>query len=443
MFKKLQNKFLIINIVSIFTIFVIALGMIYSITYTNVQKENKTKLEQASNINLMVALDVTTQPEETLQEDNTIQTDYYTEKISPDFSVPFNIILDSNHKIIKINSYLDMTTNEYEELVKLALENKNTNIIKYKNKNWIYEITPLEEYGIREENVNEIAQTKIAFLDITQQVDSLNRLIFTLVGIAILMLVAIYFISLYFAKRAISPIKEAWEKQKQFIENASHELKTPVASIKANTDVLLLDDAQTIGQQIKWIEYIKLETNKISNLINKMLNLAKIENEEQKSIKKAFNLSETLENSIITMEALAVEKQIEVEKEIEKDIILVQEEEIIKQILQILLDNAFKYVNINGKIKVILVKEKAIIKLSIQNTGVGISKEDLPYIFDRFYKTDKARTNSDNSYGLGLSIAKIALEKIGGKIITESKPNELTTFTILLKDEKNISKKQQ
>lgn len=98
---------------------------------------------------------------------------------------------------------------------------------------------------------------------------------------------------------------------------------------------------------------------------------------------------------------------------------------------------------LNGKIKVILVKEKAIIKLSIQNTGVGISKEDLPYIFDRFYKTDKARTNSDNSYGLGLSIAKIALEKIGGKIITESKPNELTTFTILLKDEKNISKKQQ
>lgn len=172
----------------------------------------------------------------------------------------------------------------------------------------------------------------------------------------------------------------------------------------------------------------------MSGLVNQLLNLAKMENEEEKIVNHKINLSELVEKTILSMEALGFEKQIEIKKEIQEKLILTQNEERIKQILQIVLDNAFKYTNQKGIIKVNLKKEGKQIKLKIENTGIGIKKEDLPHIFDRFYQADKARSNFVHSYGLGLSIAKIAAEKIGGKIIAESIPNEITVFTLVLED---------
>ena len=430
MFKKLQNKFLLMNMISISTIFMISLGIIYSMIGSNLQKENKNKLEQASNISLNIMPDVMV-TEKPIQEENQEGSIDYIQKVATDFSVPFNLIIDEKDELLKINSYLDMTEEEYEELVKMALNNPKSNSIKYKNRNWMYQTSNVAYYERTGEK--ETTQRKISFLDITEQVSSMQQLFFILVIIAIFMLVLIYCISLSFAKKAIKPIQEAWEKQKQFVENASHELKTPLASIKANVSVLLLNDKDTIQQQKKWIQYIQLETDKMLALTKRLLSLAQIENKPEKNQKNRFNLSEKLEDMIVLMEALSIEKQIEVKKQIEKNVILVEEEELVRQVLQVLLENAFQYTNDKGNITVTLERENKSVKLSVENTGQGRQKEDLEHIFERFYKADKARTNLDHSYGLGLSIANIAVEKMGGKLTVESIPNETTTFSVFFK----------
>ncbi|MDQ0174220.1 sensor histidine kinase [Bacillus chungangensis] len=209
-------------------------------------------------------------------------------------------------------------------------------------------------------------------------------------------------------------------------------MKTPLSIINANYDALLVNQEETIQSQKKWLNYIKIGTDRMKKLINDLLISAKIEEVNLEICKMPFNLSNTINEQILSIEAAAIEKGITLIKSIEPDIIVNSDSESIKQVVTILFDNAIKYKNENGQIDISLTKSKHQIIYSIKNTGKGIAKKDLPKIFDRFYRTDPSRTQDSGGFGLGLSIAKTMIDRLGGRIYVTSIENESTTFTITL-----------
>jgi signal transduction histidine kinase len=251
-----------------------------------------------------------------------------------------------------------------------------------------------------------------------------------LVIIGVIMLVVIFFISRYFADRSIRPIAEAWEKQRRFVADASHELKTPLSVITANYDALLANKDETIRSQEEWLGYMKLGTDRMSALIGSLLSLARIEDGEAEAKRASFNLSETIAETMDAMDAEAQEKGLGVTRRIERHVKIRSDRELIRGIFSTLYENAIKYSQPGGDVEVTLETNRRQARLSVTNSGAGIPAADLPKIFDRFYRADPSRTGEESGYGLGLSIAKAATEKLGGALTAESVENEQTTFTL-------------
>jgi len=278
----------------------------------------------------------------------------------------------------------------------------------------------------------------ISFIDMTAQQNVLDRLILTFIGVTLVMLCFIFVISNFLTERSIRPIKEAFDKQKQFISDASHELKTPLAVISANVDVLVNNEnahAEDLDNG-KWLQYIKTEVERMSHLTRDLLYLTQMEDaEDHQMMKTAFNLSEKIEQMLLSVEAIAFEKKIELDYAL-PDAEIVGNSEQLSQVIMILLDNAIKYTPENGEIKANLTRTQHHYLLTLTNTGEGISPDDLPHVFDRFYRGDKVRSRQSNSYGLGLAIAKTIIEQHAGKLTCESVPGEKTVFTVKLKSYK-------
>lgn len=260
-----------------------------------------------------------------------------------------------------------------------------------------------------------------------------DNLLTTFLLVGSIMLVVIFMISLYFANRAMKPIIEAWEQQKQFVADASHELKTPLSIITANYDALLANKEETIDSQIKWLGYIKTGTDRMTKLINDLLSLAKMDDVNLEIVKTVFNLSDEVHNVVSPMAAVAIEKGIALSQSVEPYVVVEGDPERIKEVIAILFDNAIKYTHENGKINLSLTKSKRQITFSIQNTGSGISEQDIPHVFDRFYRPDSSRTHENGGFGLGLSIAKSVINGSGGDIYVSSVENGWTTFTFTLR----------
>ena len=245
-------------------------------------------------------------------------------------------------------------------------------------------------------------------------------------GILLLIELLILFISTKLTNWIIKPVQESFDKQKQFITDASHELKTPLAVIMASSEAL-----ESNPDEKKWLENIKSESDRMNKLISDLLELAKSESIDDRSEFTLCNLSKTVEKSVLTFEGIMFEKGIALEDSIEDDIEIEMNEYKIKQLMSILLDNAIKHSESGGKITVNLKKEKDVV-LTVSNLGEGIPKGDEEKIFERFYRADESRNRNENRYGLGLAIAKnIALSH--NARITASSDNGETTFKTVFK----------
>ena len=249
-----------------------------------------------------------------------------------------------------------------------------------------------------------------------------NQIIYAIL-IGMWAIVILYFISNKISMIIIKPVIETIYKQKQFISDASHELKTPLAVIKANTEVL----ENKVGNN-KWITYIQNEIQSMNKLVNDLLVLAKTEKISANNYEK-FDISKYVEMTVSSFESMIYEKQIKLETNIQKDIIFNGDSEDIKRITSILIDNAIKHTNEKGKITVELLKEKNETLLFVRNEGEAIPKEEQEKIFERFYRVDKARNRNEKRYGLGLAIARQTVEKYKGTISVQCK-NGITSFIV-------------
>ena len=257
-----------------------------------------------------------------------------------------------------------------------------------------------------------------------------DRLVFTLtLSIVVLTLfeVIIYFISKELTKRITKPAQESFDKQKDFIADASHELKTPLAVIMASSDELKNDKKNE-----KYVENIKYESERMSTLIKSLLDLSKLEKGIGIDNYKEENISKVIERISLTFEGIAFEQNVKIDTNIENDIMFKCSKEEIERLISIILDNAIKHSYKKSIVNVNVNKDKNNINIEIINKGDPIQPGDEEKIFERFYRADKSRNRDANRYGLGLAIAKNIVTNHNGIIKAHSKEGK-TTFKINLK----------
>ncbi len=249
-------------------------------------------------------------------------------------------------------------------------------------------------------------------------------LISSLIGIFSYMFVLLIIILI--SKKAISPIAESYEKQKAFITDAGHELKTPLTVISANNEILKM----TYGEN-EWIDATEKQIGKMQNLVCNLISLAKMDEDNIELQSQSFSLSDAVYDTAKAFEGLCKSKNKTLSISAMPDINWTGDEASIRQVVSILLDNAVKYCDENGNISVVLSANK-FITIKVTNTFKNVANTKLPMLFDRFYREDKARTDSSN-YGLGLSIAKAVVEKQHGTIKAHNINNEEISFEIQFK----------
>jgi len=217
--------------------------------------------------------------------------------------------------------------------------------------------------------------------------------------------------------------------KKEFITNASHELNTPLTSIMGYIETLL--DEEKDKERIKYYNIIQKQTKRLINIVQDLLKLSQLDEKRNLEFKKV-NLEQIIENILPIFKKKANEKSLKLKVKIEKEIFLNGDEDKLEQMFINLIDNSIKYTN-KGEIEVVINKsEDRLVKISIEDTGIGIPEEHLPYIFERFYIVDKSRTKENGGTGLGLSIVKSIVDLHKGKINVESKENKGTKFIIYL-----------
>ncbi len=236
-------------------------------------------------------------------------------------------------------------------------------------------------------------------------------------------------LSYVFTGKALRPVKETWKKQKEFIADASHELRTPLTVIQTNLDVMMTDTEGTIEENEMWLDNAYSETKVMANMIDQLLTLAKIDANENNLDIMELSLSEIVENVCDNMQIMAKNKNIEMLTNIEENVIIKGDYDKIRRLVVILIDNAIKYTQA-GNVSINLYTDRRYKILSVADTGIGICEEDKARIFDRFYRSDKARNRKFGGTGLGLSIAKWIAQSHRASIDVESKIGEGSTFTV-------------
>lgn len=261
---------------------------------------------------------------------------------------------------------------------------------------------------------------------------NINKDLLTTLSISVIIFIILEIIIIYLSKTLttwlIKPAEDTLNKQKEFIADASHELKTPLAVIIASIDAI-----ENNPKEKKWLKNIKIEADRMNKLITNMLELSRSEKIKEE-LKKEEDISNIVTLSILTFEGIAYEENIELIYHIEDNIKGKVNSEEIHRLVEILLDNAVKHTKGNNK-KVILTLEnnKDNIILMVTNYGDTIPKGEEEKIFERFYRVDKARNRSDNHFGLGLAIAKNIVNNHNGKI-TASSDSTSTTFKVVFKN---------
>ena len=268
----------------------------------------------------------------------------------------------------------------------------------------------------------------IVFLDVSQYHRTGTTLFFTTLFMGIIAIILFTLLSLGLSFWLVKPVKENFERQKRFISDASHELKTPLAVISANTDVL-----ESIKFKNKWLTYIRAEAQRMSELVNELLTLARLDDKSgHKLIMTEINLSDLVLMTALPFESTVFEMGKKFDVDVQPDIKCRGDESALKHILTILIDNAVKYSAEHGEISVKLYNQSNKHIIEVYNTGEGIKPENLSKIFERFFRQDESRNSKTGGYGLGLSIAKSSVEAHGGKISVQSEYGKWVKFTAIL-----------
>lgn len=417
MFKKLKCRFILTNMAMLSAVLLLSFTAIYLITVYQVQNQNRLKLENIHSTTLRY-------------QDYAHKGTFFQMVETPEeYTEAFGVIVNEQNQAV-FDSSFGVLSREWIDQAVQETHGREEGEIELEGRRFLFSRIPsYVKVDSSSENAAIEQFNQIAFLDVTASRNSLLELLAAFVGVGTLTLLAMLGISALFAKRAVAPIEQSYRKQKQFVQDASHELKTPLASIRANLEALQANRQETIQSQEKWLDHISHETRRMNKLVTELLELARADQTEQTVKLEPICLSHLLERTLLSVEATLYEKGISLQQQIEADIFVDGNLDKAEQIIQILLDNACKYTDAGGTIEVCLQHQRKHAVLTVSNTGEGIAPEHIDKIFDRFYRVDDSRKHT-GSYGLGLSIAKSLAQQMGVTLSVCSVPYQKTTFTM-------------
>ncbi len=409
--KNLRKK-------TFFTIFsIISLFALLFATFFNVQTYHREYVGILNNLTRMRNL---TNPRSIPfdKEMKPIMDDDLHNRKVMDYEV-YTFILNDNNEIIDQISHSDHAiSDEIVTKAKEIIAGNNASKVKI---GLLY----LENYAYNLEENNSLTIVNISN---TRSMLLINLLIsFLLVGIGEII---IYILSKKITEWITKPVLESFYREKEFVANASHELKTPLAVMMANIDCLEVNKKNE-----KWIHNLKSESDRMSNLITRLLDLSKTEYLKKENFSKN-DISMITEKRALIFESLAYEKNITIETNIPEKINFLCHKESIDELVSILIDNAISHGKENSKIEVNLTSNKSEIKLEVRNEGEPISSDDYEKIFERFYRNDKSHNRKSGRYGLGLAIAKNIVVSHNGTIRAYSKDG-FTIFEVKFKNKEH------
>ncbi len=270
---------------------------------------------------------------------------------------------------------------------------------------------------------------KIAITDTWYLESGILRVTLILSAAFIMSMMLMFFISRRLSNLAAKPMEDAISRERQFVADISHDLKTPITVILANNSILKANPETTVYENLQWIDSTDTAGRDMMVLVNEMLTLSKLESEDKCGKKEKTDLSSAAEKTVLQLESVAYERGIVIEADIEEAVTVLAVQEHLKRICSCLIENAVKYEPDGGKIGVKLYRSKKSAIMEVKNYGSVIAADDLPHIFDRFYRGDKTRTTK-GGHGLGLPIIKRMAELSGAEIRVESSAAAGTVFTV-------------
>ncbi len=387
MFKKSRIK-IVASIMSVLVLlWVGTLGVIYTFSYFEMSRQNKEMLQtHTETFSLQSSFNEILPPNRPEHNDkHDIKAGFDGESPMFRLSTFYTVALSYEGDILEIKNEPKAVHSD-DTLAKLA-----QNILKDD-----------KSYGTKNNlvfyKVDKGGYMLVAFMDntvINERAMTLFRYTLIFGGVA---LILFFFLSMYLAKKIVSPLEESYQKQKQFISDAGHELKTPISVVSANAELL----CREIGNN-QWLQNIQYENERMGMLVGQLLDLARTENVTPQM--EHIDFSRLVAGETLPFESVAFEKGLTLSTNIANDIDVVGNSTQLKQIVSVLLDNAIRHSEGAGEVRLTLTKEHGFAKLSVINKGDEIPEEQRANIFERFYRVDTAR-NDDKHYGLGLAIAK-------------------------------------
>ncbi len=340
--------------------------------------------------------------------------------VGRDLIIPaFCVTVSQSGKVLFVASGSDVSVSSkvLNQAVSLALESGSV-------------VGTLPELGLRYLiGEHSGSSMRIVFCDQQWEHAALLRLSLTFFLVGLCALVPLFFISIFLSRLAMRPVERAWAQQQQFVADASHELKTPLTVILANTGIVLARPTETVASQKKWLTYIQEEASHMKDLVEDLLFLAKHDDPKRTSNLVLVNLSDVVTGCLLRFETVAFEQHVKLESQIQPDLLLLGDPSGLDRLSGILLDNAIKYAGSGGQVSLSLQKSQDKLVLRVHNTGAPIAPEHLSHIFERFYRAESSRSRQFGGYGLGLAIARSIVLAHGGHLSATSTAEQGTFFT--------------
>ncbi|MBE5956380.1 MAG: HAMP domain-containing histidine kinase [Lachnospiraceae bacterium] len=398
MIKKLQTRFVFLTMSALFAVLFVIITGINAVNYNSV-------IEDIDRLLVHLSENEGTFPEfkrePPVKNDKTPRPfDSYPSMETPYETRYFSVLLERDTGHIMEYDMAHIASVDYKNAEDYALKA----LQKAKTTGFIDRFRYLKN--------EEKGTLRIIFMDCGRILDAVRNFLLISTGIALAGFVIVTMIIIYFSNRIIRPLSESYEKQKRFITDASHELKTPLTIINADADILEME-----YEDNEWITDIKKQTKRLTELTNNLMLLSRMEESEHRMQKVDFPISETVTEAALSFQALAQTQNKLLHTFIEPMLTFCGDSKGISQLTAILLDNALKYSPENSTITLTLEQKNKLIRLSVSNrTTNQLPRRNLNLLFDRFYRADSSRNSAIKGYGIGLSIAKAVVTAHNGKI---------------------------